>query len=155
MDNRSHLPDAHSNPAPDDSQASHTSHTSHTSQAGEAIHPAASAAAAAASAAPSRDEEYSLPCAEAVLAGTLALMTGHAQACCSSQRDALGRKIVAGLHQLAHSNQFTPHFRALLGSLQNRWAQQCAADAQVPRSAALSAAEQRRALWVQAPRTVQ
>ena len=150
MDNRSHLPDAHSNPAPDDS---HTGQSSHTSQAGEAIHPAASAAASAA--APSRDEEYSLPCAEAVLAGTLALMTGHAQACCTSQRDALGRKIVAGLHQLAHSDQFTPHFRALLGSLQNRWAQQCAADAQVPRSAALSAAEQRRALWVQAPRTVQ
>ena len=145
MDNRSHLPDAHSNPAPDDS------HTGNTSQAGEAIHPVA----AASSGTPSRDEEYSLPCTEAVLAGTLALMTGHAQACCCSQRDALGRKIVAGLHQLAHSDQFTPHFRALLGSLQHKWVQQCAADAQVPRSAALSAAEQRRALWVQAPRTVQ
>ena len=145
MDNRSHLPDAHSNPAPDDS------HTGNASQAGEAIHPVA----AAPSGTPSRDEEYSLPCTEAVLAGTLALMTGHAQACCCSQRDALGRKIVAGLHQLARSDQFTPHFRALLGSLQNRWAQQCAADAQAPRSAALSAAEQRRALWVQAPRTVQ
>ena len=145
MDNRSHLPDAHSNPAPDDS------HTGNASQAGEAIHPVA----AAPSGTPSRDEEYSLPCTEAVLAGTLALMTGHAQACCCSQRDALGRKIVAGLHQLAHSDQFTPHFRALLGSLQHKWVQQCAADAQVPRSAALSAAEQRRALWVQAPRTVQ
>ena len=151
MDNRSHLPDAHSNPAPDDSHTGNASNASNTSQAGEAIHLATSAT----SATPSRDEEYSLPCTEAVLAGTLALMTGHAQACCCSQRDALGRKIVAGLHQLAHSDQFTPHFRALLGSLQNRWAQQCAADAQVPRSAALSAAEQRRALWVQAPRTVQ
>ena len=154
MDNRSHLPDAHSNPAPDDSHTGNASNTSNTSQAGEAIHLATSATSAT-SATPSRDEEYSLPCTEAVLAGTLALMTGHAQACCCSQRDALGRKIVAGLHQLAHSDQFTPHFRALLGSLQNRWAQQCAADAQVPRSAALSAAEQRRALWVQAPRTVQ
>lgn len=102
-----------------------------------------------------RDEEYSLPCAEAVLAGTLALMTGHAQACCCSQRAALGEKVVAGLQQLAHSSHFTPHFRALLGSLQRKWVQQCTADAQAPRSAALSAAEQRRALWVQAPRTVQ
>ena len=154
MDNPSHLPDAHSNLASDDSHtgnAINTGNTGNTSQAGEAIHLATSAP----SATPSRDEEYSLPCTEAVLAGTLALMTGHAQACCCSQRDALGRKIVAGLHQLAHSDQFTPHFRALLGSLQNRWAQQCAADAQMPRSAALSAAEQRRALWVQAPKTVQ
>ena len=157
MDNPSHLPDAHSNLAPDDSHTGHTSNASNagnagnTSQAGEAIHLATSAP----SATPSRDEEYSLPCTEAVLAGTLALMTGHAQACCCSQRDALGRKIVAGLHQLAHSDQFTPHFRALLGSLQHKWVQQCAADAQAPRSAALSAAEQRRALWVQAPRTVQ
>ena len=103
-----------------------------------------------------RQEEYTLPCAEAVLAGTLALMTGHAQACCCSQRAALGEKVVAGLQQLAHhSSHFTPHFRALLGSLQRKWAQQCTADAQAPRSAALSAAEQRRALWVQAPRMVQ
>ncbi len=154
MDNPSHLPDAHSNLAPDESHTSHTGNAcnaGNTSQAGEAIHPVA----AAPSGTPSRDEEYSLPCTEAVLAGTLALMTGHAQACCCSQRDALGRKIVAGLHQLAHSDQFTPHFRALLGSLQHKWVQQCAADAQVPRSAALSAAEQRRVLWVQAPRTVQ
>ena len=157
MDNPSHLPDTHSNSAPDDGHTGHTSNAGNTSQAGEAIHLATSAPStiSAPSATPSRDEEYSLPCTEAVLAGTLALMTGHAQACCCSQRDALGRKIVAGLHQLAHSDQFTPHFRALLGSLQNRWAQQCAADAQMPRSAALSAAEQRRALWVQAPRTVQ
>ena len=102
-----------------------------------------------------RQEEYTLPCAEAVLAGTLALMTGHAQACCSSQRAAMGEKVVAGLQQLARSNHFTPHFRALLGSLQHTWVQQCAADTQVPRSAALSAAEQRRALWVVAPRTLQ
>ena len=154
MDNPSHLPDAHSNLAPDESHTGNASNAGNTSQASEAIHLATSTISAP-SATPSRDEEYSLPCTEAVLAGTLALMTGHAQACCCSQRDALGRKIVAGLHQLARSDQFTPHFRALLGSLQNRWAQQCAADAQAPRSAALSAAEQRRALWVQAPRTVQ
>ncbi len=104
----------------------------------------------------SRDEEYSLPCAEAVLAGTLALMTGHAQARSSSQRAAMGEKVVAGLQHLARSSHFTPHFCALLGSLQHKWVQQCAADSQLPRpAAALSAAEQRRALWVAAPRVLQ
>lgn len=132
--NSGHLPDAETELASD---AANTQDTGATS-----VHP-------------HRDEEYSLPCAEAVLAGTLALMTGHAQACCCSQRAALSEKVVAGLQQLAHSNHFTPHFRALLGSLQHKWVQQCAADAQAPRSAALQAAEQRRALWVQAPRTVQ
>ena len=132
--NSSHLPDAETELASD---AANTQDTGATS------------------AYPHRDEEYSLPCAEAVLAGTLALMTGHAQACCCSQRAALSEKVVAGLQQLAHSSHFTPHFRALLGSLQRKWVKQCAADAQAPRSAALQAAEQRRALWVQAPRTVQ
>src|SRR3989344_4516252 len=47
------------------------------------------------------DEEYSLPCAEALLAGTLALMTGYVQACCDSHRDALRRKIAANLPLLA------------------------------------------------------
>ena len=132
--NSSHLPDAETELASDVGNTQDTGATS---------------------AYPHRDEEYSLPCAEAVLAGTLALMTGHAQACCCSQRAALSEKVVAGLQQLAHSNHFTPHFRALLGSLQHKWVQQCAADAPVPRSAALSAAEQRRVLWVQAHRTVQ
>ena len=45
------------------------------------------------------DEEYSLPCAEALLAGTLALMTGYVQACCDSHRDAMGRKIAANLYR--------------------------------------------------------
>lgn len=37
------------------------------------------------------DEEHVMPCAEAMLAGTLALMTGHAQsACaCATQRNAI------------------------------------------------------------------
>lgn len=101
------------------------------------------------------DEEYSLPCAEAVLAGTLALMTAYMQACGGPQRDAMGHRIAAGLQDLARSGQFTPHFRALLASLQRRWVQQCAAKCTVPRPAALSLAEQRRALWVPAPKALQ
>ena len=101
------------------------------------------------------DEEYSLPCAEALLAGTLALMTGYVQACCDSHRDAMGRKITANLQILADAEGFTPHFRTVVWSLQGRWAQQGAGQGADAANAALSAAEQRRALWLAAPETVQ
>ena len=101
------------------------------------------------------DEEYSLPCAEALLAGTLALMTGYVQACCDSHRDAMGRKITANLQMLADAEGFTPHFRTVVWSLQGRWAQQGAGQRADAANAALSAAEQRRALWLAAPETVQ
>lgn len=101
------------------------------------------------------DEEYSLPCAEALLAGTLALMTGYVQACCDSHRDAMGRKITANLQMLADAEGFTPHFRTVVWSLQGRWAQQSAGQGGDAASAALSAAEQRRALWIPTPETVQ
>ena len=101
-------------------------------------------------------EEYDLPCAEALLAGTLALMTGYVQACCDSHRDAMGRKVAGNLQLLAQAQGLTPHFRTMLWSLQERWAQQCtAAGDDLQARAALSAAEQRRALWVAAPEAVQ
>jgi len=87
------------------------------------------------------DEEYSLPCAEALLAGTLALMTGYVQACCDSHRDAMGRKITANLQMLADAEGFTPHFRTVVWSLQGRWAQQSAGQGGDAASAALSAAD--------------
>lgn len=103
-----------------------------------------------------RDEEYRLPCAEALLAGTLALMTGHMQACCDTHRAAMGRKIVANLQMLGQMEAFTPHFRTMLWNLQSRWAQQGAAQGSEPAAhQSLSVAEQRRALWVPAPETVQ
>lgn len=107
------------------------------------------------------DEEYSLPRAEALLAGTLALMTGHAQACCDTHRQTMGRKIVSNLQMLAHTGMFTPHFGTMLRNLQDRWSV-LAGDARPDAGAAhdapgraLSAAEQRRALWVPAPEVVQ
>ena len=101
------------------------------------------------------DEEYSLPCAEALLAGTLALMTGYVQACCDSHRDAMGRKIAANLQMLADAQGFTPHFRTVVWSLQGRWDQQNKARQDVAASAAMVAAEQRRVLWHTAPEAVQ
>ncbi|MFY3385243.1 hypothetical protein [Paracidovorax sp. MALMAid1276] len=102
------------------------------------------------------DEEYSLPCAEALLAGTLALMTGHMQACCDTHRTAMARKIVANLQMLGQMNAFTPHFRTMLWNLQGRWAEQGADSGGQPAARkAPSSAELQRALWVAAPETVQ
>ncbi|WP_298207897.1 hypothetical protein [Acidovorax sp.] len=103
-----------------------------------------------------RDEEYSLPCAEALLAGTLALMTGYVQVCCDGHREAMGRKIVNNLEMLGQLESLTPHFRAMLGNLQGRWVLQCqVAGAEAEPTSALTAAEQRRALWVAAPEALQ
>ena len=99
-----------------------------------------------------RDEEYSMPCMEALLAGTLALMTGYAQACCDSHREAMARKIATNLEALAQAQALSPHFRTMLWNLQARWQPQ---GLQEHASAALTAAEQRRALWLAAPEAVQ
>lgn len=67
------------------------------------------------------NEEYHLPCAEALLAGTLALMTGHAQACCASQRQLMSGKIVSNLLQLTGHQVLSPQFRAALSKLRTHW----------------------------------
>ncbi len=66
-------------------------------------------------------EEYSMPCAEALLAGTLALMTAYVQACCEDHREVMGRKIVTNLQFLSESPMLTAHFRTLVGNLRDRW----------------------------------
>jgi hypothetical protein len=71
-------------------------------------------------------EEYTLPSAEALLGGTLALMTGLSQAQCAQHRALMAHKIVANLASLAQSPQLSAGFRHLLDSLRQRWlAQQC------------------------------
>jgi hypothetical protein len=67
------------------------------------------------------NEEYQLPCAEALLAGTLALMTGHAQACCDDHRRLMARKIAVHLAQLAEHPILSPQFRAALWNLRTHW----------------------------------
>jgi hypothetical protein len=91
------------------------------------------------------DEEYSLPCAEALMAGTLALMTGYAQSG-DAQRDALRGKIVANLQSLSALPTLTPHFRTMLANLGERWA------GAVP---AMQPAERERRLWHAAPDALQ
>jgi hypothetical protein len=70
-------------------------------------------------------EEHELPCIEAVLAGTLALMTGYSQALqaelCPQRRIGLGQKIGDNLALLADHPQLSPGFRQVLLGLQRRW----------------------------------
>ena len=74
-------------------------------------------------------ENYTLPCAEALLAGTLAVMTGHMQACCDGHRNLMVRKAVANLAQLSQHPLLSPDFKALLWQLRGRWEQQLQAQA--------------------------
>lgn len=62
-----------------------------------------------------------LPTAEALLAGTLALMTGHAQACCEGQRTLMAKKIVANLFMLSHHPGAPSSFRAIATNLHGLW----------------------------------
>lgn len=70
---------------------------------------------------PLADEEYPMPCAEALLAGTLALMTAHAQACCDGHRAQMAAKIVDNLSRLAEHPLLTPQFHTMLWNLRTRW----------------------------------
>lgn len=67
------------------------------------------------------DEEYTMPSAEALLGGTLALMTGLSQAPCAQHRALMAHKIVTNLKTLADSPQLSAGFRLLLDSLRQRW----------------------------------
>jgi hypothetical protein len=68
-----------------------------------------------------RDEEQRLPCAEAILAGTLGLMTAHAQADCSDQRQRIAEKVELNLAGLAEHPALSLHFRQALSALTAHW----------------------------------
>lgn len=68
------------------------------------------------------DEEYSLPSAEALLAGTLALMTGYAQhqeGC--DIRPLMAGKLVRNLSALAAHPGVTEPMKVMLGKLLEHW----------------------------------
>ncbi len=70
-------------------------------------------------------EEHELPSVEAVLAGTLALMTGYSQALQADlhpqQRIQMGLKIGAHLEWLAEHPALSENFQRLLSGLRSRW----------------------------------
>jgi hypothetical protein len=67
------------------------------------------------------DGEYTLPSAEAMLAGTLALMTGHAQNSCPNRRMLMALKIRHNLDQLRGHTGLTEQFRTVLLRLCHEW----------------------------------
>jgi hypothetical protein len=67
------------------------------------------------------DEEHVMPCAEAMLAGTLALMTGHAQSACATQRNLMGRKIRSNLFFLGQHPALSPSFRKVVHNMHQHW----------------------------------
>jgi hypothetical protein len=67
------------------------------------------------------DEEYSMPSAEALLAGTLALMTGHVQATNEEHQQLMACKIVSNFSALAVTPSLSPEFKKMLCSLGERW----------------------------------
>lgn len=71
--------------------------------------------------APNGDTEYHLSRAEALLAGTLALMTAHAQACCDERRQLMAAKIVANLSQVIEQPAMSPQFQAAMWNLRTHW----------------------------------
>jgi hypothetical protein len=72
-----------------------------------------------------RNEEHDMPSVEAVLACTLALMTGYSQALQAEldpqARLDMGLKIGDNLSMLANHPQLSIGFRQVLLGLQNRW----------------------------------
>jgi len=71
----------------------------------------------------SEDESYDLPCAEALLAGSLALMTGHAQSACARQRSLMARKVRSNLFFLSQHPGLNPAFRTIVQRLHGHWEQ--------------------------------
>jgi hypothetical protein len=65
--------------------------------------------------------EYHLPGAEALLAGTLALMTCYAQSPCATHRDRAMLKIVSNFGALVQHPALSPEFRAALRNVRKQW----------------------------------
>lgn len=96
-------------------------------------------------------EEHELPSIEAVLAGTLALMTGYSQALQAElhprQRLLMGEKIGVNLALLGQHPQLSAGFRQVLIGLQDRWQAMSACTLGAARDAELRA--QPRGAWPQ------
>lgn len=67
------------------------------------------------------DQEYELSGAEAVLAATLALMTGHAQSACASQQTWMAHKIRTHLDLLYRHPGLSLELRRMIHSLHHHW----------------------------------
>lgn len=92
--------------------------------------------------------EYLMPCAQALLAATLALMTGHAQCEQALQRTLMAKKIRSNLFFLAENPTLSPAFRVIAQRMHKAW------DAFLHEPTTHTAASPD-AVWVSAPASVQ
>lgn len=70
---------------------------------------------------PDSSNEFVLGNPEAVLAGTLALMTALVQGCCEEHRPVIRRKVMSNLAELERHPALSQQFRALASHLQQHW----------------------------------
>ena len=105
-----------------------------------------------AAATPPLTEEYTMPRTEALLAATMALMTGHAQSGSDTaiNREALAHKIGANLAALSGDPLLSPGFQCLLWALRSRWHA-----AQSSLLGATSRGDEGHNLWHHCPEAVQ
>ncbi|GIX25802.1 MAG: hypothetical protein KatS3mg122_3033 [Caldimonas sp.] len=102
------------------------------------------------------EEEHELPCAEGLLAASLALMTGYSDpAACPAHRPLLARKISENLAALCEHPLLNPNFRTVLWGLCQRWQARCESEARHGAGAASPSAVEGRLPWVKAPATLQ
>lgn len=68
-----------------------------------------------------RIAEFTLGNAEAIVAGTLALMTALVQGICEEHRRAIRHKVISNLAELEQHSQLSEPFRAMASHLQQHW----------------------------------
>lgn len=97
------------------------------------------------------DEEYTMPSVEALLAGTLALMTGYAQSARECpHRPLMAGKLVSNLLYLSAHPQLSPPMQTMLSNLRTRW------QLELENSAEATTADMApTALWLPIPASVQ
>ncbi len=83
--------------------------------------------------------EFVMPCAEALLAGTLALMTGHARCGCAQHRDMMARKAAVNLHTLSGHPHISDSLRTVAKKLYQQWVEIIQTDLVKSMSAAVQA----------------
>jgi hypothetical protein len=86
------------------------------------------------------DLEFVMPCAEALVAGTLALMTGHARCGCAQHRDMMARKAAVNLHTLSGHPHISDGLRTVAKKLYEQWIEIIQTDLVKSMSAAVQAA---------------
>ncbi len=67
--------------------------------------------------------EYAISGLEAMLAGTLALMSAYAHGSCKAGRGLISEKIVSNLYCLQAQNALSPEFRKVLAQVGHAWQQ--------------------------------